>query len=83
MRRRFSLRILLYCLANAATWFLTQPVQEEFIMSSRNGDRSRFHRVRKQKIARRKRTHELLESSAAQAKPVNRAPAAAQRSVPA
>lgn len=30
-------------------------------MSSRNGDRSRFHRERKQKIARRKRTRELLE----------------------
>jgi len=30
-------------------------------MSARNGDRSRFNRERKQKIARRKRTHELLE----------------------
>ena len=30
-------------------------------MSARNGDKSRFHRERKQKIARRKRTHELLE----------------------
>jgi hypothetical protein len=29
-------------------------------MSARNGDRSRFHRVRKQKIARRKRIQELL-----------------------
>ena len=29
-------------------------------MSARNGDRSRFNRERKQKIARRKRTHELL-----------------------
>jgi hypothetical protein len=29
-------------------------------MSARNGDRSRFHRERKQKIARRKRTKELL-----------------------
>ena len=29
-------------------------------MSSTNGDRSRFHRLRKQKIARRKRTRELL-----------------------
>ena len=52
-------------------------------MSSRNGDRSRFHRVRKQKIARRKRTQELLESAAAHAKPANRAPATAHRSVPA
>jgi hypothetical protein len=52
-------------------------------MSARNGDRSRFHRVRKQKIARRKRTHELLESAAAQAKAANRAPATVHRSVPA
>jgi hypothetical protein len=29
-------------------------------MSARNGDKSRFNRVRKQKIARRKRTDELL-----------------------
>ena len=29
-------------------------------MSARNGDKSRFNRERKQKIARRKRTHELL-----------------------
>lgn len=37
-------------------------------MSSRNGDRSRFHRERKQKIARRKRTRELMESAAAPGK---------------
>jgi hypothetical protein len=30
-------------------------------MSARNGDRSRFHRERKQKIARRKRNRELLK----------------------
>jgi hypothetical protein len=30
-------------------------------MSARNGDTSRFHRLRKQKIARRARTHELLK----------------------
>ena len=29
-------------------------------MSAKNGDKSRFHRERKQKIARRKRTRELL-----------------------
>ena len=29
-------------------------------MSARNGDKSRFHRERKQKIARRKRVQELL-----------------------
>ena len=33
-------------------------------MSARNGDKSRFHRERKQKIARRKRIHELLVSPA-------------------
>ena len=30
-------------------------------MSARNGDKSRFNRDRKQKIARRKRIQELLE----------------------
>jgi hypothetical protein len=33
-------------------------------MSARNGDRSRFNRERKQKIARRKRTKELLKGAA-------------------
>jgi len=33
-------------------------------MSARNGDKSRFNRERKQKIARRKRTHELLQRAA-------------------
>jgi hypothetical protein len=33
-------------------------------MSARNGDKSRFNRVRKQKIARRKRTRGLLERAA-------------------
>ena len=33
-------------------------------MSARNGDKSRFHRERKQKIARRKRTQELLRGTA-------------------
>jgi hypothetical protein len=40
-------------------------------MSARNGDRSRFHRERKQKIARRKRTKELVKSAAAQPKSMN------------
>jgi hypothetical protein len=34
-------------------------------MSERNGDKSRFHRERKQNILRRKRTLELLEAAAA------------------
>jgi hypothetical protein len=33
-------------------------------MSLRNGDKSRFNRQRKQNIARRKRTHELMEHTA-------------------
>lgn len=33
-------------------------------MSARNGDKSRFHRERKQKIARRKRNQQLLERAA-------------------
>lgn len=33
-------------------------------MSARNGDKSRFNRDRKQKIARRKRTHQLLQRAA-------------------
>src|SRR6185312_10250949 len=43
----------------------SEPTQsQEFYMSARNGDKSRFHRVRKQKIARRKRIQELLERPA-------------------
>ena len=33
-------------------------------MSARNGDKSRFNRESKQKIARRKRTQELLKRAA-------------------
>ncbi len=33
-------------------------------MSARNGDKSRFHRDRKQKIARRQRSRELLNRGA-------------------
>ena len=33
-------------------------------MSARNGDKSRFNRERKQKIARRKRIHEMLGRAA-------------------
>jgi len=39
-------------------------------MCARNGDKSRFNRERKQKIARRKRTNELLERAAKGRKPV-------------
>ncbi len=40
---------------------LANPSQDqEFTMSARNGDKSRFNRQRKQNIARRKRAQELL-----------------------
>jgi hypothetical protein len=42
-------------------------------MSARNGDRSRFHRDRRQKIARRKRTRELLTREATHGKVPGRA----------
>jgi len=37
-------------------------------MSSMNGDKSRFHRERKQKLARRKRNRELLKIAPTQHK---------------
>jgi len=49
---------------------------QEFIMSARNGDKSRFHRERKQKIARRKRTLELLQSTKTEARTAGVAKAA-------
>jgi hypothetical protein len=50
-------------------------------MSARNGDKSRFHREHKQKIARRKRTHELLDRAAKALKSVGTAGRAQPRSV--
>jgi hypothetical protein len=50
-------------------------------MSARNGDKSRFNRKRKQKIARRKRTHELLERAAKARQAVDTAVRAQPRSV--
>jgi len=47
-------------------------------MSARNGDRSRFHRERKQKIARRTRTKELLKNAGTLPKSVAN-PAATKR----
>ena len=41
-------------------------------MSAINGDKSRFHRERKQKIARRKRTRELLNMESAHPKSKSR-----------
>jgi hypothetical protein len=50
-------------------------------MSARNGDKSRHHRERKQKIARRKRTRELLEHPATQLPTAKRSPAIAPKPV--
>ena len=38
-------------------------------MSGINGDKARFHRLRKQKLARRQRNHEMLKNMAAPPKP--------------
>lgn len=52
-------------------------------MSARNGDRSRFHRERKQKIARRKRTHELVKQALTQREPASGSGAGKSRKEPA
>lgn len=51
-------------------------------MSASNGDKARFHRIRKQKIARRKRTRELLDRDAARSKSVESAAGEKPRTVP-
>lgn len=38
-------------------------------MSGANGDKSRFNRIRRQKLARRIRNRELLKNAGAQGKP--------------
>jgi hypothetical protein len=50
-------------------------------MSQINGDKARFNRERKQKIARRKRTRELLRREAMQSRSVGRPVAARKGSV--
>lgn len=45
-------------------------------MSSNNGDRSRFHRVRKQKIARRMRDREMIKGLETQTKAPSVTPSA-------
>lgn len=52
-------------------------------MSARNGDKSRFNRDRKQKIARRKRSQELLQRVATARRPAGAPVGAQPRSVPA
>jgi hypothetical protein len=46
-------------------------------MSAINGDKSRFHRERKQKIARRKRKRELLHIATQASKPASEKPVSA------
>jgi hypothetical protein len=50
-------------------------------MSARNGNKSRFDQERKQKIARQKRTHELLEGAAKARKSADTTVSAQPRSV--
>ncbi len=50
-------------------------------MSALNGDKSRYHRERKQKIARRQRTRELLKREAAERKSADSSARAKPRSV--
>jgi hypothetical protein len=52
-------------------------------MSARNGDKSRFNRERKQKIARRKRNQGMLERAAKTRKPEDGSARVQPRSVPA
>lgn len=47
-------------------------------MSGINGDKARFHRLRKQKIARRLRNQEMLKEMATPAKPAKSSKAASQ-----
>jgi hypothetical protein len=49
-------------------WFTTSPNDRSSNMSARNGDKSRYHRERKQKIARRQRTRELRKRGFAERK---------------
>jgi hypothetical protein len=52
-------------------------------MSALNGDKSRFNRERKQKIARRKRNRELLYHAATKDKPADATGDARAKQVPA
>jgi len=47
----------------------TSPHEQELTMSGINGDKSRFHRERKQKIARRSRNRGLWKRLAEERKP--------------
>lgn len=52
-------------------------------MSALNGDKSRFNRERRQKIARRKRTRELLNAAAKRSKPAGSSSRSEGKRVPA
>ncbi len=52
-------------------------------MSAINGDKSRFNRLRKQKIARRKRTQELVERATKSGRREGTSAGLQARSVPA
>lgn len=52
-------------------------------MSGVNGDKSRFHRERKQKIARRNRNRELMQQLSEKQKPTAAASASKATVVPA
>ena len=67
------------CSANAAL-FLAH-VTTGVIMSGINGDKARFHRGRKQKIARRGRNRDLFKSSAMEVKTANARPAPSKKPV--
>jgi len=51
----------------AKSWFVevreAHTAHEETAMSARNGDKSRFHRVRKQRIQLRLRTRAFLQAA--------------------
>jgi len=51
---------------------------QEFTMSRINGDKARFNRLRRQKIARRLRNQEMLKEMAAPAKPAKSLKSAAK-----
>jgi hypothetical protein len=61
--------------------FFTSSNKGSSFMSALNGDKSRYNRERKQKIARRKRTRELLARAAAQDKSAKGSAAMSPRSV--
>jgi len=57
--------------ANPNTYWFANFFHQELTMSAQNGDKSRFNRERKRKIARRKRTHTMLQGAAKARKSAN------------